>query len=329
MSGIQGTAHPERPSNLFFIDTEREAVDECEATLQSLTEVPPRISPKYFYDSRGSTLFEGITELPEYYLTRAEAEIFRDHGEAIAAVIRPGDTLIEPGSGNCEKVRHLLAYASPGSYVPIDIAGDFLLDAASRIALEWPSLEVTAVAADFTQAWTFEDQLPAGRRVMFYPGSTLGNFEPEAQRSFIQRLSRIIGGDGGILLGVDLHKDATLLQQAYDDSAGVTAAFNRNMLRVVNDQLGADFQPEQWHHEARYNPRERRIEMDLVAGTAQQVSLGGQVLEFPAGSAIRTEHSYKFTLDDLSKLAAASNLRLAQHWLDTGNRFCLAFLAAT
>ena len=315
------------PGNLEFTDTGQTVIDERRALLATLAETPPRISPKYFYDSRGSELFEAITRLPEYYLTRAEAEIFNQHAREIAAVITPGDTLIEPGSGNCEKVRHLLQHTQPGAYVPIDIAGAFLLEAATQIARDWPALQVHAVAADFTQPWTFGNLLPGGRRIIFYPGSTLGNFEPDAQTAFIQRLSQTIGGNGGILLGVDLHKDSRTLQRAYDDSAGVTADFNRNMLRVVNAQLGSDFDPDAWRHEARYNDVQRRIEMDLVASSPQRITLGEAALEFHEGDAIRTEHSYKFTLEGIQSIAESGGLHLERHWQDSAGQFCVAFLS--
>lgn len=315
-----------RPPNLVFIDTSRPAVDETREVQASLGDQRPSLSPKFFYDSRGSELFEAITELPEYYLTRAEAEIFEQQLEDIITTLGPVDVVIEPGGGSCSKVRGLLKPMQPRAFVAIDIAGDFLQQAASEVARDWPELEVTAIAADFTRSWDFTDALPVGRRLVFYPGSTLGNFDPEAQASFLGQLASVAGSDGGILLGVDLHKDSNVLHAAYNDASGLTAAFNRNMLNVVNARTGADFRPDEWQHEARYNPTRRRIEMDLVASSRQAVAVGGREFIFGSGDAIRTEHSCKFTLDDLQQLAASAQMVLSHHWLDSRGLFCLALL---
>ncbi|WP_435215394.1 L-histidine N(alpha)-methyltransferase [Luminiphilus sp. nBUS_16] len=301
-------------------------MDETLEVLASLSEELPRLSPKYFYDSRGSELFEEITALPEYYLTRSEAEIFDRHLDDIAQALGSGDIIIEPGSGNCSKVRPLLQRTAPSAYIPIDIAGDFLWAAAANTALEYPNLGVTAIAADFTQSWTFLEEIPKGRRIVFYPGSTLGNFDPSAQQDFIRQLAQVVGTQGGILLGVDLHKDSATLQRAYDDAAGVTAAFNRNMLAVVNARTGANFEPKEWRHQARYNSEMRRIEMELVAQSTQTVTIGGQTLKFSEGTIIRTEHSHKFTMASIQDLAAAAGMTVTHHWLDSSARFCLALL---
>lgn len=314
------------PSNLRFIETKRPIIDETREVLASLVQDPPRLSPKYFYDSRGSELFEHITELPEYYLTRAEAEIFDLYLNDIAEAVGNGDIIIEPGSGNCSKVQPLLERATPSAFVPIDIAGDFLWEAAATTALAHPNIAVTAIAADFTLDWTFTDEIPLGRRVVFYPGSTLGNFDPAAQTGFIQQLAKVVGAQGGILLGVDLHKDSTVLQRAYDDAAGVTAAFNRNMLNVVNARTGSNFEPNSWQHQARYNAKMRRIEMELVAQSNQSVNIGGQTLSFAQGAVIRTEHSHKFTLENIKDLARAGGMTVTHHWLDRQSQFCLALL---
>ena len=314
------------PTNLRFIETERPVIDETREVLASLAQNPPRLSPKYFYDSRGSELFEHITELPEYYLTRSEAEIFDVYLDEIAEALGSGDIIIEPGSGNCSKVQPLLERATPSAFVPIDIAGDFLWEAAATTALTHPNIAITAIAADFTQEWTFADEIPQGRRIIFYPGSTLGNFDPGAQRGFIKQLAKVVGIEGGILLGVDLHKESTVLQRAYDDAAGVTAEFNRNMLSVVNARTGSNFEPNSWQHQARYNDKMRRIEMELVAQSDQLVNIGNQTLSFAQGEVIRTEHSHKFTLENISDLASAGGMTVTHHWLDRQSQFCLALL---
>ena len=185
---------------------------------------------------------------------------------------------------------------------------------------------MTAIAADFTQSWTFLEDIPEGRRIVFYPGSTLGNFDPDAQQDFIRQLAEVVGTQGGILLGVDLHKDSATLQRAYDDAAGVTAAFNRNMLAVVNARTGSNFEPKAWRHQARYNSEMRRIEMELVAQSTQTVTIGDQTLKFSEGAIIRTEHSHKFTMASIQDLAAAAAMTVTHHWLDSNARFCLALL---
>ena len=314
------------PPNLKFIETPRPVIDETREVLTSLAQSPPRLSPKYFYDSRGSELFEGITELPEYYLTRAEAEIFDRHLDDIAEALGEGDIIIEPGSGNCSKVQPLLERAMPRAFVPIDIAGDFLLEAAANTAMAHPDLAVTAIAADFTQNWAFTENIPQGRRIVFYPGSTLGKFAPAAQKDFIGQLAKVVGTQGGILLGVDLHKDSVVLQRAYDDASGITAEFNRNMLAVVNARTGSNFEPNNWQHQARYNSKMRRIEMELVAQSAQSVTIGTQTLTFAPEAVIRTEHSHKFTLDNIEDLATAGGMVVTHHWLDSQSQFCLALM---
>lgn len=313
-------------ANLRFIEQPRPQVNEVDEVLAGLKQTPPRLSPKYFYDETGSGFFETITTLPEYYLTRTEASIFKDNIEEIVSALGVGDIIIEPGSGNCTKARRLLAAARPAAYVPIDISADFLREAATQTASDYPDTEVIAIAADFTQSWDFSDAIPAGRRIVFYPGSTLGNLDPVEARRFFARLAEVIGSDGGILLGIDLHKSAAVLEPAYDDAQGVTAAFNRNMLTVVNAHTGANFTPENWQHEARYNETAHRVEMALVAKSDQAVSIDDEVLSFARGAEIRTEHSHKYTAEMLDELAANSGLVVSHQWLDAEKLFCVALM---
>ena len=295
--------------------------------LDGLTQDQPRLSPKFFYDSAGSVLFESITQLPEYYPTRVEAEVFTAFMDEMAVAMGEGDVLIEPGSGNCAKARPLLEAARPAAFVPIDIAGDFLFTSAASVAEDFPDVAVIALAADFTGDWPFSEEIPEGRRVVFYPGSTLGNLEPHEAVAFLRQLGEIVDGNGGVLLGLDLHKDAATLEAAYDDSQGVTAEFNRNSLKVVNDATGANFAPEHWKHEAVYNVSEQRIEMYLVSTDEQRVRIGDTELQFGHGDRIHTESSYKYTRAGLEKLAAEAGFSVSHFWTDPGARFSVSYLS--
>ncbi|MBN7796810.1 L-histidine N(alpha)-methyltransferase [Parahaliea mediterranea] len=284
------------------------------------------ISPKYLYDAAGSRLFERITALPEYYPTRTEKAILGAHGPAMGAACGEGCVLIEPGSGSSEKVRLLLEDMRPAAYVALDISADFLWRSARRLGEAFPWLQVRAICADFNRQWRPPGDLPPGRRVVFYPGSTIGNLEPGDARAFLGEMRAWMGDDGGALVGVDQHKDEGLLHAAYNDAQGVTAAFNRNVLHHVNHILGADFAPERFRHHAFYNRDARRIEMHLVAEEAQQVNLGGPVIELDAGDSIHTENSYKYSPGDFSALCREAGLGVHQRWSDPGELFSVYYL---
>lgn len=285
------------------------------------------ISPKYFYDAAGSRLFERITGLPEYYPTRTEKAILDTHGQAMSDACGEGCVLIEPGSGSSEKVRLLLDDLRPAAYVPLDISADFLWQAARQLGADFPWLQVHAVCADFSQRWQPPRDLPGGRRVVFYPGSTIGNLEPEDACAFLGEMRAWMGDDGGALVGVDQHKDESLLHAAYNDEPGVTAAFNRNVLHHVNHILGADFAPECFRHHAFYNREARRIEMHLVAQASQRVDLGGEVIEVHAGESIHTENSYKYSPEDFGELCRGAGLSVRQRWSDPDELFSVFYLS--
>ena len=231
------------------------------------------VSPKFLYDPLGSKLFEAICELPEYYPTRTEAAIFAQYGAEIAAVAGTGGTLVDLGAGNCAKAAGLFPLLKPAQYVPVDISAEFLQDAVARLRLRFPQIEMNAVGMDFsTSAWRLPDFVRGARRLFFYPGSSIGNFAPDEAREFLQRVHAQCGHDGGILIGIDLAKDAAVLDPAYDDALGVTAAFNQNLLRHVNRLLGADFDIRQWRHRGFYNEAEGRVEMHLESRCTQTVS---------------------------------------------------------
>lgn len=290
---------------------------------------PRSISPKYFYDSVGSQLFDRICELPEYYPTRTELGILERCAGEMAELAGPRAEIVEFGAGSLRKVRLLLeAFEAPARYVPIDISGDHLDEAAAGLRAEFPGLDVRPVAGDYTRRL----ELPAppagaGRRIGFFPGSTLGNFTPEEALVFLQGAAGVLGG-GALLLGADLVKDPGLLHAAYNDSQGVTAAFNLNLLARANRELGADFELAQFAHYAFYNAPRRRIEMHLVSRERQSVRLAGRRFELEEGESLHTENSYKFTVDGLRALARRAGFRPGPVWTDPQRLFSVHWLHA-
>lgn len=273
---------------------------------------------KYFYDERGSALFDRICELPEYYPTRTESRILRRSGREMAEAVGSNVLLVEYGSGSSLKTRLLLdRLASPAAYVPVDISGEHLLRAARGIADAYPGLEVLPVVADFTA----EFALPAPRRVpwrrvAYFPGSTLGNFPRGEAVALLARMSRAMGVGGGLLIGVDLRKDPAILRAAYNDRAGVTAAFNLNLLVRINRELGGDFDIDGFVHEAVWNDRDGRIEMTLISRRRQTVRVGGVVFFFAPGETILTEYSCKYTPEGFAAMAGEAGFRPARLWTD-------------
>lgn len=309
-----------------FFDLKPAPTDCREEIIAGLTASPKRLSPKYFYDERGSALFDAITRLPEYYPTRTEKQILGNHCGEIAECIGDGCLLVEPGSGSSDKVRLLLDALRPAGYVPIDISGDYLCHQADTLAGEYPGLDVYAVCADFTTAPALPDALPDARRVAFYPGSTIGNLEPGEAAAFLGWLRELVGTDGGLLLGVDRKKDAPVLNAAYNDRDGVTAAFNRNALHHVNRLLDSDFEPERFSHHAFYDDRAGRVEMHLVSDAAQRVRLDGTTIDFDPGESIHTECSYKYSIAEVGELAARAGFRPTVHWSDPNDLFTVYYL---
>ncbi|MEM9398042.1 MAG: L-histidine N(alpha)-methyltransferase [Pseudomonadota bacterium] len=314
------------PSNVSVRDLEPDQGSASERLLEGLSGEQKQINPKWFYDEHGSELFEQITRLPEYYPTRTERRIFCEHAEAIAAACGEGRTLLEPGSGSCEKIRLLLDALRPGSYMPIDISADFLFSAAIELANEYPWLQVDAVCADFAAGWDFLSHYPASSRVVFYPGSTLGNFEPAGAIGFLTDLMPLLGESGGVLIGVDRHKDKQMLEAAYNDAQGVTAQFNLNVLRRVNALCDAQFDLAAFEHRAVYDTVKRRIEMHLVSTRSQRVRVAGKELSFASGESIHTENSYKYSEQDFHELARKAGFRVAATWTDRDELFAVYYL---
>jgi L-histidine Nalpha-methyltransferase len=299
--------------------------------LRGLSQAQKNIPSLYFYDQRGSELFDAITELPEYYLTRTEIAILENHGTEMAAALGPGVRLIELGAGSAVKTHLLLArLEEPAAYVPVDIAREHLLAAAARIAADFPGLEVLPVTADFTEPFDLPEprHRPVRRNVAFFPGSTIGNF-PRAMAASLLRATRSeVGSGGAMLIGVDLEKDRTLLERAYNDSAGVTARFNLNLLARLNRELGADFDVAGFRHEAIWDEAHSRIEMRLVSLRPQTVQIAGRKFGFSAGEILVTEYSHKYSLAAFSDLAQASGFAVAQTWTDPQKLFSVQLLEA-
>jgi dimethylhistidine N-methyltransferase len=282
-----------------------EGVDaELAQLLAELRQTPPRIAPRYFYDRLGSQLFDQITRTPEYYPTRTELSLLKERGDDIAEHIAPGSVLVELGSGSADKALTVLEHLSkPRLYRPIDISQEALERTTRAVHRARPDLEVSPYCGDFAAAAAYAD-LPAGApRLVYFSGSTIGNLERADAVAFLRALRQRLNPGDALLLAVDLVKDPAVLNAAYNDAAGLTAAFNKNVLRHINARFGADFNPEAFEHRAFYEPRQRRVEMHLVPRRELDVSIAGQRLRFVPGLPIHTESSHKFTLDDLPNLA--------------------------
>ncbi|MFJ3334937.1 L-histidine N(alpha)-methyltransferase [Streptomyces sp. NPDC086766] len=293
-----------------------------------LTSDPKWLPPKWFYDAHGSDLFEQITELPEYYPTRAEREILVARAGEIATAL-PARTLIELGSGSSEKTRYLIdALTGLRTYVPVDVSDSALTQAGKALVAERPELDVHALIADFTAGLTLPDT--PGPRLLAFLGGTIGNLLPAERAEFLTGVRALLSPGDALLLGTDLVKDEQVLVRAYDDAAGVTAAFNKNVLTVVNRELGADFEPDTFDHVARWNSEREWIEMRLRSRTAQTVKVPalGLAVDFAAGEEMRTEVSAKFRQESVRTELAAAGLELAHWWTDEEGRFALSLSVA-
>jgi dimethylhistidine N-methyltransferase len=299
--------------------------------LTGLRSHPKRIAPMYFYDARGSALFDQICELPEYYPTRTETQILATHADDIARRIGDDALLVEFGSGSSIKTRLLLdRLPTLSAYVPVDISRSHLLTAAQGISASYPHLEVLPVCADFTQPFA----LPTPRKrpsriVVFFPGSTIGNFDPQAAVDLMRVMRAVAGPQGGLLVGTDLVKNPQVLIRAYDDAAGVTAAFNLNVLRRLNTELDADFDLASFSHRAVWNAQASRIEMHLVSTRNQQVQVAGEAVHFVAGEPIVTEHCHKYTVAGFAAQAALGGWAAREQWLDERRYFSVNYLEAS
>ena len=284
-------------------------------------------SPKYLYDALGSRLFEAITELPEYYPTRTEAAIFKAYAADMAALQPAAATLVDLGAGNCAKAAGLFEAFAPARYVAVDISVAFLRQALGSLQAQHPGLPMVGVGMDFSSAFSLPAQAGAGPHVLFYPGSSIGNFTPEAALHFLQQLRSACEG-GGLLIGVDLCKPRALLEPAYDDALGVTAAFNRNLLMHLNAVIGSDFKLADWQHVAFFNETDSRIEMHLQALRAVAVRWPGGERRFAKDERIHTENSYKWRQADFAKLLLSAGFAQTRTWTDERGWFAVFWAAA-
>jgi dimethylhistidine N-methyltransferase len=311
---LTSCTHAPRPAASAHVPSELDA---------SLRAAQVSISPKFLYDALGSKLFEAICELPEYYPTRTEAGIFARHGAEIARRAGSGATLIDLGAGNCAKAARLFPLLHPAQYVALDISTDFLTESLERLRQHFAHIEMTALGLDFSGDFELPDTVRDEKRLFFYPGSSIGNFNPDEARAFLRRLRLQCGDDGGLLIGIDLVKDTAVLDAAYDDALGVTAAFNLNVLRHVNYLLGADFDVRQWRHHGYFNAGAARVEMHLEARTRQTVRWPGGARSFAEGECIHTENSYKYTEQSAVALLAEGGFATTRVWTDPRQWFAV------
>ena len=318
------------PGRVTVLDLEPVGADFLAEVLAGLSSSPRTLPCKFFYDERGADLFQKICELPEYYITRTETELLRRYGSEIAESIGANVELIGFGTGAGIKARMLLEQLdNPIAYVPVDISKQRLIDSAIELSHAMPSLEILPVCGDYLQ----ELQLPKPLRkpdhvAVFFPGSTIGNLEPPVALDFLRRICRLCGKSGGLIIGVDLQKSREILEAAYNDSAGVTAEFNLNLLVRANRELGADFDLPLWRHQAVYNEQEGRIEMHLISEAEQTVRVGGREFAFEPGEKIITEYSYKQTIEGFVRLAASAGFREASRvWTDPQRLFAVFHFA--
>ena len=312
-----------------FTDSQDHLKSFRDDVFEGLSRQQKELPCKYFYDNRGSELFNTICGLDEYYPTRTETALLQAHGREMADLIGPGVCLIEFGCGSLLKTRLLLdALRSPAAFVPIDISADHLLQSAAALAADYPNLEVLPVVADFTRPVKLPDKArkASENRIGFFPGSTIGNFDHAGAADFLATVADMVGGGGALLIGVDLKKDEDILVRAYDDAQGVTAAFNRNVLERINRELGGCFDIETFRHRALYNGAEGRIEMHLVSEKDQTVTVHDRDFTFTKGETIHTEDSYKYHVEEFSSFAAGAGFRSARTWVDGDGLFSLHYL---
>lgn len=318
------TAQP-GPTFFSFPAEAAESGSEADAAVAALTAQAPWVSPKYLYGPLGSRLFEAITELPEYYPTRTERALLDQYRDDIARAAGPDPTLIDLGAGNCAKARSLFSSLRPGQYVAVDMSVAFLRDSMSHLQRDFPDLEMLGIGIDFSAGLRLPEAVRRENRLFFYPGSSIGNFTPQDALAFLAGIRARSAGSGGLLIGVDLVKSASILQAAYDDALGVTAAFNLNLLNNLNALIGSDFAVGDWRHHAAFNAVLSRIEMHLEARRDITVRWPNGARRFTRGERIHTENSYKYALGDFTALLRQAGFSRVQTWTDAKEWFALYY----
>ncbi|QID18672.1 L-histidine N(alpha)-methyltransferase [Nitrogeniibacter mangrovi] len=315
-------------TNFEFHDLKPAVADFRREVLAGLRASPRRIAPKFFYDAEGSRLFDRITQLAAYYPTRTEIGLLKAHGREMGDLLGRGSALIELGSGSDVKIRTVLDALAPAEYLPLDISGTHLRAAARGIARDYPAIQVRATCVDYTRQFELPATAPGRHRVAFYPGSSIGNFEPGQVMELLDWIAHLVGPGGRLLVGVDLKKDEARLNAAYNDPEGVTAAFNRNLLVRMQRELGAGIAIDDFEHDAFYNAARGRIEMHLRAARPTTIALDGESFAFATGEGIHTECSYKYSVEEFASLAALSGFAPERVWCDTDRLFSVHCLRA-
>ena len=300
--------------------------------ISGLTQQQKTLPCKYFYDDKGAALFEQITSLQEYYVTRTELSILEQYSQSIAQMLPENLSIIEPGCGSGKKVAYLLAHmANVKTFVPFEISEEMLSYSLAHLSPLFPDLAISPLLGDFTHSQTVKQltkdtALDSQTNLVYFPGSTLGNFAPVKAIEIMNNFHRLCGVNGYVLIGVDLVKERQVLLDAYNDKAGITAAFNKNLLQRINNELNGTFNLDNFSHESRFNEQHSRIEMHLVSNCNQSVIINDQQIDFIEGESIHTENSHKYTLESFKQLAAQANLKLEQTWQDDSNYFALCLL---
>mgnify|MGYP002631097924 CR=1 FL=1 len=310
-----------------FHDYQPEALSLKDAVLEGLSLRQKTIPPKFFYDERGSKLFDEICLQPEYYPPTVELEMLKQHVAEIAQLTGQGRTLIEPGAGSAVKVQILLDHLKPAAFIPMDISFDHLKSASLALAQQYQWLPIHAACVDFSHSLPIPQEAPEGNRLLFFPGSSIGNFDHKEAQQFLRMIHDALGQGGMVLIGVDTKKNEQVLNAAYNDKAGVTAEFNLNLLYRMRNELGMDLNPDDFEHSAFYNAKEGRIEMHLVSKKKQLLVLNGHQFNFSAGETLHTENSYKYTPEEFLNLAASSGFKEVSHWVDKEALFAIYLLA--
>jgi len=312
--------------SFYFHDYQPESEDLQSAVLHGLAQSPKALHPKFFYDEVGSQIFNQICDQPEYYVPRLERQILEENAKELVQCLGEGCHLIEPGAGSGIKVRFLLDRVNAALYAPMDISSEHLKHSAQRLSDDYPELPIHAVCVDHTKQYELPAEIPKDKRVFFYPGSSLGNFSPRDAIAFLQGLRDKAGESGGLLIGIDTKKPSHVLNAAYNDAAGATAAFNLNVLVRLQEELGAKIDLNGFQHHAFYNEQKGRIEMHLKSVWKQQIDIKGQSFQLQAGESIHTENSYKYTPEEFQILAWEAGWKSEKLWLDSQAYFSVHFL---